>query len=190
MIESDGIALLNAIIASPDDDALRLIYADWLDENNHQDRAAYIREMVAKPSFSDVRDTSECPWIHERWSVSDEVAAFEWNRGFIKSIRCIQRDWIANGPNYVRRHPIQYVKLMDVRPVINLINEMGEEDEWWLTPGINKYVDSDFDMKFIRSKDESVKMIGEFMYVSFGNLNDAYGWLSGKCIEWAKNEPY
>lgn len=197
MDDLTGYALINAIINKPDDDAPRLIYADWLEENERQDRAAYIREMVAKPSFIDVRDTSECPWIHERWFVSDESSAFEWNRGFIKGIRCSQLDWIVNGPNYVRKHPIQYVRLIDVRPAIDVIyhpsidviNEANKL-EWWLTPSIDKHAYSDFDMKFIRIKDESVKMINGFMYVPFSNISDSYEWISRRCIEWAKNEPY
>src|SRR5581483_5764550 len=32
-----------AIMGAPDDDLPRLIFADWLDEHGHGDRAAYIR---------------------------------------------------------------------------------------------------------------------------------------------------
>ncbi len=42
-----GEALLRAIIARPADDALRLIYADWLDEQGESGRAAYIRAMTS-----------------------------------------------------------------------------------------------------------------------------------------------
>lgn len=33
--------LLDAILASPEDDAPRLIYADWLDEQGESDRAEF-----------------------------------------------------------------------------------------------------------------------------------------------------
>jgi uncharacterized protein (TIGR02996 family) len=36
-------ALLRAIIAEPDDDAPRLVYANWLEEHGDRDRAAFIR---------------------------------------------------------------------------------------------------------------------------------------------------
>jgi uncharacterized protein (TIGR02996 family) len=39
----DRDALLRAIIENPDDDAPRLIYADWLDEHGDPDRATFIR---------------------------------------------------------------------------------------------------------------------------------------------------
>ncbi len=43
---TDGDALRRAVIADPDDDTPRLIYADWLDENGQPDRAAFIRAQV------------------------------------------------------------------------------------------------------------------------------------------------
>lgn len=40
---SDEDALLAAIVANPDDDTPRLVYADWLDENGRPERAEFIR---------------------------------------------------------------------------------------------------------------------------------------------------
>jgi uncharacterized protein (TIGR02996 family) len=40
---SDAAALLAAIRAAPEDDAPRLVYADWLDEHGQPERAAFIR---------------------------------------------------------------------------------------------------------------------------------------------------
>ena len=34
---------VRAICANPDEDTVRLVYADWLDENGDPDRAAFIR---------------------------------------------------------------------------------------------------------------------------------------------------
>jgi uncharacterized protein (TIGR02996 family) len=45
-------ALLQAIIDSPDDDSLRLVYADFLDESGEAARATFIRvqiELVHQP---------------------------------------------------------------------------------------------------------------------------------------------
>jgi uncharacterized protein (TIGR02996 family) len=39
-------ALLQAIIGSPHDDGLRLVYADFLEENGQPDRAAFIRVQI------------------------------------------------------------------------------------------------------------------------------------------------
>src|SRR5437588_196244 len=43
---ADG-AFLQAICAEPDEDAHRLVYADWLDENGRPERAEFIRVQCA-----------------------------------------------------------------------------------------------------------------------------------------------
>ena len=43
---SDAEALLRAILDAPEDDAPRLVYADWLDEHGDDARAAFIRAQV------------------------------------------------------------------------------------------------------------------------------------------------
>ena len=45
-------AFLRTILADPDDDAPRLIYADWLDENGDSDRAEFIRLQVRLASYA------------------------------------------------------------------------------------------------------------------------------------------
>jgi len=45
---SDEDALLAAIIADPDEDTPRLVYADWLDENGQEERAEFIRLQIAR----------------------------------------------------------------------------------------------------------------------------------------------
>lgn len=54
----DGDALLAAIRADPDDDTVRLVYADWLDERGEAERAEFIRvqcELARHPCGSVVR---------------------------------------------------------------------------------------------------------------------------------------
>src|SRR5262245_51635979 len=43
---TDGDALRRAILAEPDDDTPRLVYADWLQENGNTDRAEFIRAQI------------------------------------------------------------------------------------------------------------------------------------------------
>jgi len=44
---TDGDALHAAILAAPDDDTPRLVYADWLQENDRPERAEFIRLQIA-----------------------------------------------------------------------------------------------------------------------------------------------
>lgn len=46
MDHSDWPAFIDAIVADPDDDTIRLIAADWLEEHGDVDRAAFIRIQV------------------------------------------------------------------------------------------------------------------------------------------------
>ena len=38
---------MKAILAEPDDDSHRLVFADWLDDQGHSDRAEFIRVQCA-----------------------------------------------------------------------------------------------------------------------------------------------
>jgi uncharacterized protein (TIGR02996 family) len=42
-LPTDQAALLASVLAAPEDDGVRLIYADWLDENGEAERAEFIR---------------------------------------------------------------------------------------------------------------------------------------------------
>jgi uncharacterized protein (TIGR02996 family) len=56
----DRDALLRAIVAAPDDDAPRLVYADWLDEHGEAARAEFIRlqcKLARHPRTADGRRT-------------------------------------------------------------------------------------------------------------------------------------
>ena len=43
-------ALLASVVASPDDDLPRLVYADWLEENGQPERGEFIRLQIARES--------------------------------------------------------------------------------------------------------------------------------------------
>lgn len=45
-IPDEQAALLAAIVANPDDDTARLVYADWLQENGDEEQAQYIRDSI------------------------------------------------------------------------------------------------------------------------------------------------
>lgn len=53
----DGCAILNAVVASPEDDLLRLVYADWLDDHGNPTRAEFIRVqlLLARAAKADGR---------------------------------------------------------------------------------------------------------------------------------------
>ncbi|MBY0233253.1 MAG: TIGR02996 domain-containing protein [Gemmataceae bacterium] len=65
MATRDDHGLFAAILQDPEDDALRLVWADWLEENGDAARAEFIRLQV---SGSDPRREAELLWLHkEEW---------------------------------------------------------------------------------------------------------------------------
>jgi len=48
---TDGEALHQRILLDPTDNDVRLIYADWLDENNQPEKAEFIRVQVELATF-------------------------------------------------------------------------------------------------------------------------------------------
>jgi uncharacterized protein (TIGR02996 family) len=84
MSEKDD--LLRAICERPDDDAVRLVYADWLDDHGDADRAELIRVQVAL-----ARAGPDGP---------DRPALAERERHVLRSNR---KRWLAEGPSWAAR---------------------------------------------------------------------------------------
>lgn len=91
---------LGAILAQPDDDTPRLVYADWLEEHGDADRARFIRaqcELTRLPAWD--RRHQELTWVANdlyarhgaRWRAElpalDGIAWGEFERGFVSTIR-------------------------------------------------------------------------------------------------------
>ena len=86
---SDHAAFLRAIIDDPDEDAHRLVYADWLDDNGDPDRAQFIRLQCTA--------AREKPWSEEANRLWEEIGRV-WNR-------LDEEWWPATRENWPFRHP-------------------------------------------------------------------------------------
>lgn len=123
----DESALLASILANPECDTVRLVYADWLDENGKPDRAEFIRFQINN-------HTTEVDVKYIRCVVAPVAAAFgisvktsgrnpeclnpfryfgtasghypggisrnvDWrfHRGFLSEVRLSAADWLAHG---------------------------------------------------------------------------------------------
>jgi uncharacterized protein (TIGR02996 family) len=126
---SDGDALRQAILAQPDDDIARLVYADWLEENGQPERAAFIRAQVwaaqAEPYSPDARkhtDTAdklrngrEGPWTKH---LSQWV---EWKyfwRGFIERAQVNVASFPRHAAALFAAEPIRSLKMTRYRPTV------------------------------------------------------------------------
>src|SRR4051812_18286256 len=102
-------AFLKDIIEHPDDDAPRLIYADWLDEHGQTERAEFIRtqiELARLPENGERRATlaareHDLLMAHtEEWMAPLEdcrAEEFEFRRGFVESMTMKARNFLDHG---------------------------------------------------------------------------------------------
>ncbi|VTU02371.1 Repeat-companion domain TIGR02996 OS=Singulisphaera acidiphila (strain ATCC BAA-1392 / DSM 18658 / VKM B-2454 / MOB10) GN=Sinac_4455 PE=4 SV=1 [Gemmataceae bacterium] len=96
---------LRAICADPEDDTVRLAYADWLDENGDPDRAEFIRLQVAVPLRPKGPDDSSAReailwrgnvsrWNQEVPTVKGIDWTWEYRRGFLFQISAVAGKWL------------------------------------------------------------------------------------------------
>jgi len=105
-------SFLADILAHPDDDAPRLIYADWLDEHGDPYRAEFIRLQCARARLP-VDDVDHVPLLHREeellqrhgtvWKAVlprlESVAWGEFERGFVATVQ------FQNFEAFRRNHP-------------------------------------------------------------------------------------
>jgi uncharacterized protein (TIGR02996 family) len=118
---TDADALLRAVIAAPDDDAPRLVYADWCEDHGDPDRAAFIRAQVElardayHPRLAELRQTERTLWrrCQTAWTAWvppwAEVPGF--HRGFLERIRCEAADYLAGADEVRLRTPLLGLRL-------------------------------------------------------------------------------
>lgn len=120
-------AFLAAIRERPDDDAIRLIFADWLDENGDPERAEFIRTQIRHGQYSilSVRAApfGMCDFIADldggpvpEWAWRPFLpycAGQRWGfvRGFVQIASLPAADWLAHADTILAEHPVRTVRL-------------------------------------------------------------------------------
>ncbi len=112
-----------AICATPEDDTLRLVYADWLDEQGEFALAEFIRTQIelshltpTDPRRPDLEDrenellrTHETTWLG---SVPGSITSWKFDRGFLKEIAGDPRTLIHPGVEaFLESHPVTRLDL-------------------------------------------------------------------------------
>jgi uncharacterized protein (TIGR02996 family) len=118
----DRTAFLQAIVAAPDDDLPRLIFADWLDENGDSDRAEFIRVQCAPfRSSADVRRmavleaANRTAWLGP---LVRTVFRAEFRRGFVEHAVLPAATFLKHGFELRRQTPLRGVTLLGARRVL------------------------------------------------------------------------
>lgn len=141
MNTADGAGLLAAILAEPGDDGLRLIYADYLEENDQRrgsrtSHAHFIRDQVGGcigdvvvrgTEFFDYTGPG-CAFPY-RFYTTTEFDSVVLRRGFLHTIRCPLAAWLEHGKAIAAAHPVERWELSDRRP--EEIQRRGFKDVTW-----------------------------------------------------------
>src|SRR5690242_19351884 len=128
-------AFLDDILAHPDDDVPRLVYADWLDEHGEPARAEFIRVQVRLAALPEGAD--ECPELgrrerqllrehRERWlePLRGLVRDARFRRGFVEHAQFDAETFLDHGDEAFAREPIRSVSFLE-RPAGTLTQIAG-----------------------------------------------------------------
>lgn len=112
-------AFVEAIVAEPEDDAHRLVFADWLDEQGQADRASFIRAQVelahleeADPRYPEVLARSrrtEMLTRPRRRPMVDHIpnGRVLFRRGFIAGVEISPEAFLRQAPEQWARVPLE-----------------------------------------------------------------------------------
>lgn len=185
-------ALLKAVLANPDDDLPRLVYADWLEENDKQVAADYIRIACAGDAVTTL-EYSRRHWreVDDFRDVVKYGMGYDYSRGFVSGVHCSLANWLKHGPAVVREHPVAKVNFTT--------DQHGEI--------IAPTGDGNFVIAALRDEEDAgqgfvpfslmnfLKLFGGrhsgeyYMIALFDTRDEAESALSSAAIQWAKSQP-
>jgi uncharacterized protein (TIGR02996 family) len=111
-LTEEEVALIRSIVANPDDDAPRLVYADWLDEHEQADRAQFIRLQCQIETLR-VEEQSLLDRHHREWGqeLSDNGANhWVFHRGFPEEISITLRDFLETHADLNAITPLRHLQ--------------------------------------------------------------------------------
>jgi uncharacterized protein (TIGR02996 family) len=186
-------ALLAAILASPDDDLPRLVYADWLDEHGDPARAEFIRTQIelAKlpdhdPRFRALEDREhellcehEVGWIGNG---ADGLSEWEWRRGFVDEITA--QGSVVEAVNFdAFRHPLRVLHITTSHSPIHFFRL---QRAWWATvnelswdgPHLSIWSVASFLSRAVERHGHIMPHLRELNLVGLSGVNRELAWLT------------
>lgn len=149
-MDTEEVAFLAAIVARPDDDLLRLVYADWLEEHGHSDRSTFLRKQVQAASGSPVRVITQAileenvrlraaaPAAWATWAFTLAAADFgprlapyfgihdRYERGLLTVVQGGVAQLLVDLPELFRLAPLRDVVLVDYADELAQLLQLGE----------------------------------------------------------------
>ncbi|HVL11075.1 MAG TPA: TIGR02996 domain-containing protein [Gemmata sp.] len=125
---TDGDALFAAVLAEPDEDTPRLVYADWLEENDRPTRAEFIRVQVAAaraPTREVLASEKTLLAKHEEeWLAPLKVpggpleggAGAQFRRGFVEVVWLSARAFLDRAAGLFAQAPVRELRVTRATP--------------------------------------------------------------------------
>jgi uncharacterized protein (TIGR02996 family) len=113
---TDADRFLATIIATPDDDVPRLVFADWLEEHGDADRAEFIRLQCAiardgaRPGERERADALQAA-NRKRWKVQGIPGRQLFRRGFVEYLHIAADDLLRYADHIGRSAPVTHLRL-------------------------------------------------------------------------------
>jgi uncharacterized protein (TIGR02996 family) len=121
---STAVAFLETILADPDDNTARLVFADWLEEHGDP-RGEFIRTQIALTDprldnanrvplllrAAELRAQHEEGWVEE---IRELISEWTFERGFIERITIDAASFLRHADALFRHAPIRHVKFRDL----------------------------------------------------------------------------
>jgi uncharacterized protein (TIGR02996 family) len=128
---------LKAVVANPDDDLTRLVYADWLEENDQPERAEFVRVQVALAAG--VTDLAQRLQLEDRQRELLVAHDTEWVRELAEVLDMAPGRW---GGWVFRRGFVEYFHLPAYTLVAEgaLLAELTPVRELYLNPTVTRDV--------------------------------------------------
>lgn len=119
---TDADAFLQAIIAAPDDDVPRLVFADYLEELGEERRAEFIRTHVASSTALDGEERREAALRaaellaehRAEWVIPHFRAVQKFRRGFIESIATTAERLLTSAERVFAHSPIRELRIYNL----------------------------------------------------------------------------
>ena len=122
---ADHQPFLQAILANPNDDAPRLIYADWLEEQGDTARAEFIRvqcELATMPKEHpdrkllvqrelELRKRKHNPWMRQ---ARKNLTGGEFARGFLEKVTMTSNQLLLHAEAIFQQHPVRTLRLTEI----------------------------------------------------------------------------
>jgi uncharacterized protein (TIGR02996 family) len=115
-------AFVESIVECPDDDAPRLIFADWLDDAGQPERAEFIRLQVARAKLHPADPRVRASLRREAELLAHNEAAWlgplavlasrcRFHRGLVEEVTVTVQGFLRHGHEILRRAPVRRLQL-------------------------------------------------------------------------------